>query len=158
MESRVRVLGHPVHPMLVVFPLGLLVTAVVFDVIYLITGNASFAQVAFWDIAAGLVGAVVAALTGLLDWLIVPRESRARRIGMWHGLSNAVVVVLFALAWLYRLNEPTHAVEPLWLVIQLVAVSIGGVAGWLGGELVDRLGVGVSADANVNAPNSLRAT
>ncbi|HET6261102.1 MAG TPA: DUF2231 domain-containing protein, partial [Chloroflexia bacterium] len=65
MESRVKLLGHPIHPMLIVFPLGLLAMAVVFDIVYMITGDAVFAQVAFWDIAAGIVGGLVAALFGL---------------------------------------------------------------------------------------------
>jgi uncharacterized membrane protein len=69
METRFKLLGHPVHPMLVVFPLGLLSTAVVFDLVYLATDNGDFATVAFWAIAAGLVGGVAAAIFGLWDRL-----------------------------------------------------------------------------------------
>jgi uncharacterized membrane protein len=157
MESRAKLLGHPVHQMLVVFPLGLLVTAVIFDVVYFVNREEIFAQVAFWNIAAGLVGAVLAAATGLLDWMNIPRGTRARRIGLWHGLGNAVVFVLFVAVWFYRLGSTGYVVEPLWFVIELIAVGLGGITGWLGGELVDRLGVGVSSDANLNAPNSLSA-
>src|SRR3954452_10705515 len=72
MESRAKVFGHPLHQMLIVFPLGLLGTAVVFDLIHLGTGNPRMAEVAFYMIAAGLVGGLVAAPPGLIDWLAIP--------------------------------------------------------------------------------------
>ena len=97
MESRTKLFGHPVHPMLVVFPLGLLGTAVVFDIIRLATGNGYWSEIAFWMIAAGIAAGLMAAL------------------GFFLALAT----------------------------------------GWLGGELVDRLGVGVDDDANINAPSSL---
>ena len=56
MRARIRLLGHPLHPMLVVFPLGSLITAVVFDLVYLIGNNDTFSQVGFWDITAGAIG------------------------------------------------------------------------------------------------------
>ena len=68
MESRLKLLGHPVHPMLIVFPLGLLATAVVFDILYVVTGNRDLATFSFWAIVAGLVGGLLAALFGLLLW------------------------------------------------------------------------------------------
>jgi uncharacterized membrane protein len=61
MESRAKLLGHAIHPMLIVFPLGLLVTAVIFDVVRIVTGDATFAAVAFWCIAAGVLGGLLAA-------------------------------------------------------------------------------------------------
>jgi uncharacterized membrane protein len=141
--------------MLVVFPLGLLVTATVFDLAYLINNNTVFAQVGFWDITAGLAGAVVAAVPGLVDWLAIPAGTRAKKIGRWHGIGNGVVVVLFLASWLHRLGEDNHTVTAGWFVLEVVAVALGGMTGWLGGELVDRLGVGVQPDANLDAPNSL---
>src|SRR5256885_2329086 len=96
---RIRILGHAAHPMLVVFPLGLFITAVVFDAIGLGTGNAVYGQVGFWDISAGLIGAVLAALTGLTDWTGVPAGTRAKRVGLRHGLLNTAAVVLFVIAW-----------------------------------------------------------
>lgn len=78
MRSRVRVAGHAVHPMLIAFPLGLLTTAVVFDVLHLVTGRASFAFTAAHLIAAGVVSGVVTAATGWLDWwLVTPPNTRA---------------------------------------------------------------------------------
>src|SRR4051794_34613244 len=94
MESKVKFLGHPVHQMLIVFPLGLLVMAVIFDILYIATQNAAFALVAFYDISAGLIMGLVAAVFGFLDWLNVPGDTRAKNIGMFHGLGNVVVVLL----------------------------------------------------------------
>lgn len=85
MESRIKVLGHPVHPMLIVFPLGLLATAVIFDVLNLATSKADLATFSFWAVAAGLVGGLLAAMFGLIDWLAIPKGTRAKRIGAFHG-------------------------------------------------------------------------
>lgn len=150
-----KLLGHPVHPMLIVFPLGLLITALIFDVIYLATDNATFATVAFWNIAAGIVGGLLAAIFGLIDWLNIPSGTRAKSVGTWHGLGNVVVVALFALSLWLRYNDPAFVPSTLAFVLALVAVGLGAVTGWLGGELVDRLGVGVDRGAHLNAPNSL---
>ncbi|HEX9989327.1 MAG TPA: DUF2231 domain-containing protein [Chloroflexia bacterium] len=155
MESRVKLLGHPIHPMLIVFPLGLLAMAVVFDILYMITGNSVLAQVAFWDIAAGIVGGLLAALFGLIDWLALPSGTRAKSVGLWHGGGNVVVVALFGASWLIRLGNAGNVPGTIGFVLALVAVLIALVTGWLGGELVDRLRVGVDEGANLNAPSSL---
>lgn len=155
MESRAKLFGHPVHPMLIVFPLGLLVMAFIFDIIYLLTGAQAFATGAFWDIAAGVIGGLVAAVFGFIDWLHIPSGTRAKRIGLYHGVGNVIVVVLFAISWLMRLVLSSHAPNGLPFILEIVGVIIGAVTGWLGGELVDRLGVGVDRGANLDAPNSL---
>jgi uncharacterized membrane protein len=155
MQSRLRVLGHPVHPTLVVFPLGLLITGTIFDLIYLASDNGTFAEVGFWMISAGIIGAVLAALTGFTDWTGIPRGTRAKRIGALHGTFNAIVLVLFAISWLIRVNNANHAAGAGAFTLEVIAVAIGAGAAWLGGELVDRLGIGVRDDANPNAPSSL---
>ena len=158
MESRVRALGHPVHPMLVAFPIGLWTTAVVFDLIHLISGNDVFAEVGYWNIVAGLIGAVLSAVTGLVDWTGLPGGTRAKRIGLLHGGLNAFVVVLFLVAWLVRMDNPQHGVSGGLFAVEVLAVLVASVSAWYGGELVDRLGVGVYQDANPDAPSSLRAS
>ena len=155
MESRVKLFGHPVHPMLIVFPLGLLSTAVIFDVLYLVTGNEDLATVSFWAIAAGIVGGLAAAVFGLLDWLAIPRETRAKRIGMTHGIGNVVIVVLFAISWLLRLGDPAFQPNLLPFLLGLVGAGLALFTAWLGGELVYRLRVAVDDDANLNASSSL---
>ena len=154
MESRVKLFGHAIHPMLIPFPLGLLVTSVIFDVIYRLTGNGQWAMVAFWMIAAGVIGGLAAAVFGFIDWLAIPSGTRAKAVGLWHGLGNVVVVILFGLSWLLRREVPTEA-GMLPFILALLGAGLGGVTGWLGGELVERLGVGVGDGAHVDAPNSL---
>ncbi|WPH17716.1 DUF2231 domain-containing protein [Variovorax paradoxus] len=153
MHARVRFLGHPVHQMLVVFPLGLLATAVVFDIIYLAGGNPVMAAVSYWLIAAGLVGGVLAAPFGTLDWLAIPSGTRAKRIGAMHGGGNVLVLLLFASSFLLR--DRDYAPQLGQMVWAFAGAALAMVTAWLGGELVDRLGIGVDEDAGMNAPSSL---
>jgi uncharacterized membrane protein len=153
MNRSVKFLGHPVHQMLIVFPLGLLATAVLVDLAQLVSGSSSMATVAFWLISFGLLGALVAAPFGLMDWLRIPHGTRARRIGAIHGTGNALVTLLFFASWLQR--DRTGPVPELALVCSLLGGGVALVTAWLGGELVSRLGIGVYDDANPNAPSSL---
>jgi uncharacterized membrane protein len=155
MESRAKFLGHPVHPMLIVFPLGLFITAVIFDALYIWRQQPVFSTAAYWNIAGGIVGGLLAAVFGLIDWLAIPGGTRAKRIGLLHGGSNVVVVLIFFVVWMNRGNDLGMAPTNNVFALELVALLIGAFAGWLGGELVDRLGVGVDDGAHVNAPSSL---
>jgi uncharacterized membrane protein len=156
MESRAKALGHAIHPMLIVFPLGLLTTAVIFDILFLVTDRNGFAIAAAYAIAGGVIGGLVAALFGLIDWLAVPSGTRARQVGLWHGVGNVVVVVLFAVSWLFRVGEEAWRPNAAALVFGFAGVVLGTVTAWLGGELVERLAVGVDDNANLDAPSSLR--
>ncbi|CAN5622548.1 DUF2231 domain-containing protein [soil metagenome] len=155
MESKSKLLGHPIHPMLVVFPLGLLSTAVVFDIAYLITGNEDLAIFSFWAIAAGLVGGLAAAIFGIWDWLAVPGGTRARRVGLSHGAGNVVVVALFAISWFLRLEDAAYLPDLLPMLLGIAGAGLALMTAWLGGELVYRLGVGVDQGAHLDAPSSL---
>jgi uncharacterized membrane protein len=154
MESRAKLLGHPIHPMLIVFPLGLLATAVAFDIVGLASGDNSWFGISFWMIAAGIIGGLLAAVFGLIDWWAIPSGTRAKAIGLWHGLGNVVVVLLFIGSWFMRRPIPT-APSTGAFVLSFIAVVLALVTGWLGGELVDRLGVGVDRGAHLDAPSSL---
>jgi uncharacterized membrane protein len=155
MESRAKAFGHPIHPMLIVFPLGLLAMSVIFDILYYVTGTVGLATAAFWNIIAGIIMGLVAALFGLWDWLAIPADTRAKRIGLFHGGGNVVVVALFFISWLLRLGSADHRPNGLGFVLEIIAACIALVTGWLGGELVDHLGVGVDRGANLDAPSSL---
>jgi uncharacterized membrane protein len=154
MESRAKLLGHPVHQMLIVFPLGLLATAVIFDVIHLAGGGATMAIVAYWMIAAGIIGGFVAAPFGWIDWLAIPRGTRAKSIGLWHGSGNVIVLLLFIGSWFLRRDLPERP-EALAFVLSFAGAGLALLTGWLGGELVDRLSIGVDEGAHPNAPSSL---
>jgi uncharacterized membrane protein len=154
MEARAKALGHPIHQMLVVFPLGLLSTAVIFDLIHLATHGPTWSLVSYWMIAAGIVGGLVAALFGLVDWTKIPSGTRAYRLGILHGLGNVGVVALFAISWFLRRPDPSNP-SGIAILFLLLGGALSLVTGWLGGELVDRLGVGVDDGANLDAPSSL---
>jgi uncharacterized membrane protein len=108
MESKAKFLGHPIHQMLIVFPLGLFIAAITFDVLYLFTDNPMWATVSFWNIAGGVIGGLVAAVFGLIDWLAIPSNTRAKTIGALHGFINVMVVVLFVMSWLFRWPNPNY--------------------------------------------------
>lgn len=154
MEARAKLLGHPIHQMLIVLPLGLLVGAVFFDVVHLVTGGAQWLIVSYWLIALGVLAGLLAAIFGLIDWTKIPSGTRAKRIGALHGVGNVIVVVLFTASWLIR-GGPDVTPPATAFVLSFAAGGLAFVTGWLGGELVDRLGVGVDDGANVNAPSSL---
>jgi uncharacterized membrane protein len=154
MESRAKLLGHPVHQMLVPFPFGLLGMAVIFDVLSLIFQTPTWSTVSYWMIAAGLVSGVIAAPFGVMDWLSIPSRTRAKRIGAIHGVGNLFVLVLFFTSWTRRGTGIAYN-DAYALVLSFVGLGIALVTGWLGGELVDRLGIGVDPGANLDAPNSL---
>jgi uncharacterized membrane protein len=154
MESKAKLLGHPIHQMLIVFPLGLLATAFIFDVIALATNSTVLFGASYWMIAAGVIGGLIAAVFGLVDWLAIPNKTRAKDVGFWHGAGNVVVTALFAISWFLRRPSPEHPPATA-LLLSLIAVAIALVTAWLGGELVDRLGVGVDDGAHLNSPSSL---
>lgn len=155
MESSVKLLGHPAHQMLVVFPAGLLVTSLVFDVLYRISDLPELAVVAYYLIAAGIIGGLLAAPFGLIDWLKIPRDTRARAVGAAHGIGNVTVVLLFIVSFVMRMDAP-HAPGVIAHIFSAVGTLLLLVTAWLGGELIDRLGVGICDDTGLNAPSTLR--
>lgn len=154
MESRAKFLGHPIHQILIVFPLGLLSTTVAFDAIRIATGNKRWSEASYKVLGAGMIGAMVAAPFGLIDWIAIPEGTRAKRIGMLHGLGNLAVAGLFGASWLLRRADPgKRAVAPF--VLAAIGGGLAAATGWLGGELVGTLGIGVEPQAGVNNPSSL---
>jgi len=154
MESRAKFLGHPIHQMLIVFPLGLLAMAVIFDIIALAATNGYWSEIAYWMIAAGVISGLVAAPFGFIDWLAIPEATRAKRIGAIHGLGNGIVLILFAVSWFLR-GGVLRSPGGFALTLSFVAGALALCTGWLGGELVDRLAVGVDEDAHIDASSSL---
>ncbi|HVU51030.1 MAG TPA: DUF2231 domain-containing protein [Polyangia bacterium] len=157
MKSRVVVAGHALHPMLIVFPLGLLATSVVWDVCALATHAPRWALISFWTIVAGVVGALLAAVPGFVDWLGIPRGTRARRLGTYHLVINLAVVALFIVSLAGRWATPGgyEAAGAGCMIVGWIGVALAVVSSWLGGELVETLGVSVREGANPDAPSSL---
>jgi uncharacterized membrane protein len=153
MESRAKLFGHPVHQTLIVFPLGLLATALVFDAVHLVTGDGFWAELSYWLIAVGIVGGLLAAPFGLIDWLAIPGGTRAKRVGALHGAGNVVVLFLFLVSWMMRGGNAAAPETPA-LALSFLGGGLAMITGWLGGELVNRLAIGIDDGANVNAPSS----
>jgi uncharacterized membrane protein len=155
MRARAQLLGHPIHQMLVVFPVGLLGMSVIFDLVFFGTGEQIFSVVAYWMMVAGVAGGLLAAPFGLMDWLAIPRGTRARRVGALHGLGNVVVLLWFLGSLAIRDDAMALPATGAYLC-SFAGLALALVTAWLGGELVDRLGVGVHEEAHLDAPSSLR--
>lgn len=154
-EARVRLLGHSVHQMLVPMTIGLLVGTAGLDIWQLLQPTPGRAEVTYVLLAATLVTGLIAAVVGWIDWSGIPTGTRARSVGLAHGAGNVLLLALLGISWALRRENPTMPPTPaLWLVI--VSAAVGAVTAWLGGELVARLGIGVSPGANPNAPSSLQ--
>lgn len=154
MESKAKLVGHPVHPMLIPFPLGLLGMAVIFDLLVTVADWTSLAEASHPMIAAGIISGLLAAVPGFIDRAAIPSGTRAKAVATAHGFGNLLVLALFAAAWFIRRDNPS-SVSGAPIILELVGLLGVAVFGWLGGELVGRLGVGVDPSANLDAPNSL---
>lgn len=139
MSTRITVAGHPIHPMLVTIPIGLWVFSMICDFVFLYTGDSRWAVTAYFSLGGGIIGALIAALPGLLDLLSL-HDDKARRMGTYHLVLNlAIVVVQAANFWLRMQDDGNAAVLPR--AISMVAVAALIISGWLGGHLVHVLGV-----------------
>lgn len=157
MESRAKFLGHPVHQMLIPIPAGLFIVAAILDLVRAFADVAWIPTVTYWNLVLGIASALLAAVFGLVDWTKIPAGTRAKRVGAAHGLGNLLAVLLFAGAVWMRMDNTDHVPGTFALALELIGFALLGVTAWLGGELVDRLGVGVDDGAHLDAPNSLRA-
>jgi uncharacterized membrane protein len=155
MESKAKLFGHPIHPILIVIPLGSFTLSIIFDLLYFATANPALATVSFYNIAAGVLGGLVAAVFGVIDFLAIPGQTRAKSIGTWHLFGNVLMLMFFSLSWLIRANATEGQPPVIAFAFSVVAILMGVVTSWLGGELVNRLGVGIDEGANLNAPSSL---
>ena len=142
MSSPASIKKHPMHPMLVGVPIGLWVFALVCDAAHAVSGNAVWQTVATYCIAGGIVGAVLAAVPGLIDYFSID-EAEMKRIATLHLAVNLGAIVVFAIdLWLrFRLPADSH----LPLVVSVVGVLAIGLGGWLGGEMVYVKGMAVEA-------------
>lgn len=145
--STAAIAGHPLHPMLVPFPIAFLVGALASDLAFWWTADPFWARASLWLAGAGLVTGVVAAVAGLTDFL---GDSRVRSYAAaWvHFGGNAAVLLLTLCSVLIRLGDPAGAVLPIGLILSLVVAGMLMLTGWLGGELSYRHRIGVIPDAD----------
>src|SRR5262245_704021 len=155
-RSTASIAGHPIHPMLIPFPIAFFVATFVCDIVYWQTANMAWATAGIWLLGAGIVMAALAAVAGLTDVLGEPRI-RALNDVWWHAGGNVVVVLLEIYNWYARYSEGTAAVVPTGLVLSLIVVGILLFTGWKGWEMVYRYRVGVS-DEPAMQPHAPAAT
>jgi uncharacterized membrane protein len=141
MSSPASIKGHPIHAMLVAFPIGLWGFSLIADLVYRAgLGGPSWPTVAYYTLAGGLVGALLAAVPGLID-LISIRDARVKRIGLIHMIINLVVVALYAVNLYVRTTEGYSAATGV--ALSAIGVALLCASGWLGGSMVYRHGVAV---------------
>jgi uncharacterized membrane protein len=144
--SKASIAGHPVHPMLIPFPIALLSLVPVTDITFAVTTAPFWASVSYYALWAGLISAGLAAAVGLVDFFGVARV-RAVRAGWAHMLISVAIVALALVNLLLRVGDTTEVIVPAGLILSLVVLGLLIATGWYGGELVYRHKVGVSGGA-----------
>lgn len=135
--STVAIAGHPFHPLIVTFPIAFLTGALGTDVGYWLTGDAFWARASFWLIGAGIVTGLLAAATGMMDFLKIDRV-REHQAGWAHMVGNVAVLTLSLVNFALRWGNQTGAILPTGLVISLFVATLIGITGWYGAELIYR--------------------
>lgn len=153
MESRVKVLNHPLHPFLVHLPVGLWVTSLIFDIIGFASGYPPFAGASFWMMIFGTGFALLAAIPGLIDYLSLDLTREAHRLATYHMILNLSIVGIFIadILWRFSLSSfqfPTimYFVPTGPFILSIIAVLMLAVSGWLGGQLVYHHHLGVAVE------------
>ena len=142
MRTPASVAGHPVHPLLIVFPVGLFIFSLLCDLIALLSADAqTWYTVALYTMVGGFVGALIAAMPGFIDFLSIT-DDRVRKIAIMHMACNLIAVTLYGVNIWLRVNGDDPSGTPL--LLSLIAVGLLGISGWLGGAMVYRHGVGVN--------------
>jgi len=145
-ESRAAIKGHPLHPMLIPFPIAALAGALLVDLAYLGTGDAFWARMSMWLLGTGVIMGALAGLVGYMDFSKIPR-ARQQRVGWAHAVGNSMVIVLALINWALRLNDPIGGLVPWGVALSTICVIGLMFTGWFGGELVYRYHIGMAAGA-----------
>lgn len=143
--------GHPVHAAVVAVPIGSWVGSVVLDVLSrFVNDSAGISRAAWWLLAVGVIGALVAGMAGFLDLMSIPTGTRVWRIGLLHLTCTLGATCIFVLAWLLRRSDPGPAAGTAigYLVLSLAGLVVLTAGGYFGGELAFRYGVRVAAESD----------
>ncbi|MGI8643730.1 MAG: DUF2231 domain-containing protein [Thermomicrobiales bacterium] len=142
-ESKAAIAGHPIHPVLIPFPIALLVGALATDLGYWGTEDAFWARASVWLTGVGLLMGALAAAVGLIDFWGIDRV-REHTAGWIHALGNTTVLVVALVSWWLRLDDAAAGVLPWGLTLSAINAALLGVTGWYGGELSYRHRIGVT--------------
>ena len=144
MKSKASIAGHPVHPILIPFPLALWVTSFAADVLFYFVRHPTLLVISKFLLAAGCLGGVAAAIPGIIDWLAIKNDD-VKKVANWHARLNVIALIVFAISFFLRLSSYSEIVGrklTIPFLLSLVGVILIAISGWLGGELVFRFGVG----------------
>jgi nitrite reductase/ring-hydroxylating ferredoxin subunit/uncharacterized membrane protein len=142
MRSKFHIKGHPLHPLLVGFPITFFIGTLLFDVLGWLQNNNAYWQTGLYLEISGIVSALLAAVPGIVDYFfIVPPKSSGKKRATQHGVLNISILVIFIIVWLYRQNDNTSPY--IILSAETIAVILLGISGWLGGTLVHRNQIGI---------------
>jgi uncharacterized membrane protein len=150
MKSKANIAGHPIHPMLIPFPLALWSTSFVVDVLFYFLRHPTLLVISMFMLAAGCLGAIAAAIVGFIDWLAI-ENGEAKRVANWHARLNVAALVVFAISLFLRMGSYSGLVGrrlTIPFLCSLAGVILIVISGWLGGELVFRYGMGQTRDEN----------
>jgi uncharacterized membrane protein len=150
MKSKANIAGHPIHPMLIPFPLALWSTSFVVDVLFYFLRHPTLLVISKFMLAAGCLGAIAAAIVGFIDWLAI-ENGEAKRVANWHARLNVAALVVFAISLFLRMGSYSGLVGrrlTIPFLCSLAGVILIVISGWLGGELVFRYGMGQTPDEN----------
>jgi uncharacterized membrane protein len=140
-RSTAAINGHPLHPMVIPFPLASLVGALISDIVYATTNDAFWATASFWLLGFGIVTGLLAGLLGFIDFSTLP-PARSRT-GWTHMIGNLAALAISAANFILRMSDPAAAIVPTGLVLSIVVGGILVITGWAGGELSYRHKIGV---------------
>lgn len=140
--STVAIAGHPLHPLIVTFPIAFLTGALGTDLGYWLTQDPFWARASVWLLGAGLLTGLVAAATGMMDFLKIDRVKK-HSAGWIHAVGNIAGLFLSLINWVLRLGNPADAVLPVGIILSTVVALLLGVTGWYGAELIYRHKVAV---------------
>jgi uncharacterized membrane protein len=143
--SAVAVAGHPIHPMMVTFPIAFLTTVLASDLAFVFFGDPFWARMSLWLLGIGAFGGIGAGIAGAVEVLVV--EGIRRRAAAWSHFVAAVMLLSVAFAnWVLRLDDAEAAVTPWGLYLSALGVLMVGLAGWLGGKLVFHHQLGIETE------------
>jgi len=145
--------------MLIPFPIALWVFSLVADLLYLWRGNSHWPLIAFYSLLAGCLGAVAAALFGLIDYLAI-KDKQVVKVANWHARLNVLALVLFAASWYLRTDSGSDMVNDslkIPFALSVLGVIVVTISGWLGGELVYKHGVGVNPQRDTPGEEAAKA-
>ena len=160
MASPASIGKHPIHPMLVAFPIALWIFSLAADVIYLWRGNPIWKNyIAFYTLLGGILGAAAAAVPGFIDWLSI-KDRATKKIANWHARLNVIALLIFIADFYLRTTSGASFVSgdlTIPLVLSIVGIVLIGISGWLGGEMVYVHGVAVDTASEIRPEPVVRS-